>query len=163
MHRPPRSGVVPLVLDVTWVFTVLVGGALLGLAWRVVVPFVQEWSDPAEAGVAADGTMAVFEVLAGLVTGCVLLRWPGRSRLRRFLLTAAATVGAGWVAVATAWVLVDWTPAAPGVAMVWPVSAVATVFLGSCLAMALWPVPRAEVLPPGRGEVLPSGDPGPRP
>ena len=105
----------------------------------------------------------LIEVLAGLVTGCVLLRWPGRSRLRRFLLTAAATVGAGWVAVATAWVLVDWTPAAPGVAMVWPVSAVATVFLGSCLAMALWPVPRAEVLPPGRGEVLPSGDPGPRP
>jgi len=107
----------------------LLGGALLGVLWRVVAPLAAGLSDRAETAAAGDGSFFLLAALAGLITAILLHRRPGSSPAGRFLVVFAASAVASALAVGLSMVtggprLVAW-----GGLAVWPLVVAAGVLV----------------------------------
>jgi hypothetical protein len=119
--------------DVLLAVLLVVAGLVLAGVWRLIVPVTVDLGDEQETQAAVDGTLALLQVAAGVLTGAAVLIWPGPRPARRTLLVLLASIVAG----AVSWQLGDvlGTPAltAVGAAFVWPVAAAVTIFVGAML------------------------------
>lgn len=111
----------------------VVAGLVLAGLWRLLVPATADLGDEQEAQAAVDGTLAILQAVAGVLTGAAVLIRPGARPARRTLLAMLGSIVAG----AISWQLGDLlgTPAltAIGAAFVWPVATSVTIFVGAML------------------------------
>jgi hypothetical protein len=113
-------------------------GVLLGAAWRLLAPVVVGWSDPAEAAIATDGTLAVLAGVLGLVHGTGLVVRHPQPSLSRVLLSAAGSCLGAVVATVVGLALdVTETFGLPGAAFLWPACLVGVVGFAAALRYAL--------------------------
>jgi hypothetical protein len=119
--------------DVLLVVLLVVAGLVLAGVWRLIVPATADLGDEQETQAAVDGTLALLQTAAGVLTGLAVLIRPGPRPAWRTLLVLPASVVAG----AVSWQLGDLlgTPAltAIGAAFVWPVATAITIFVGAML------------------------------
>ena len=110
------------------VVAVVAAAVLVGVLWALLTPDVVGHSDQSEAQASADGTLALLELLAGVVTAIALALRPGRQPATRFVLAVVAVTGGAFLSWAA-----GAATGAPGlqakaVVLVWPfVTAALTV------------------------------------
>jgi hypothetical protein len=112
-----------------------IAGILVGLAWRLLGPGFAAAGVPSERGIAVDGTLALLQLLAGLVTGGLLIAHEGDAPVRRGLLGIGGSLIAGGLSLLTGLVAGGPVLQSPAAALVWPVITAVVVFTGTLIAM----------------------------
>jgi hypothetical protein len=111
----------------------LVAGVLLAVVWRLLAPETAKLGDEQEAAAAVDGTLALFGVVAGVLTAAFFLFRPGPAPAVRAVTTIVGTM----LGAVVSWKVGDLlgTPhlRATGAAFVWPAATAAALFVGALL------------------------------
>jgi hypothetical protein len=120
----------------TRVYLVLcAAGIAVGVLWRLLGPALDAAGQASERGVAVDGTLALLQLLAGLVTGGVVIATEGRSPVRRGLLGIAGSLVAAGLSLLTGLALGGPLVQAPAAALVWPVITALVIFTGTLIGL----------------------------
>ena len=108
--------------EVRAAIVVLAAGLVLGGVWVLWAPALAHSADLGEAKVSADGLLALLGVGAGLVTAVMLVLLPGPRPAARLAVVLAAALVAGVLAVLVG-AARGLSLGAPGVALLWPLTA----------------------------------------
>jgi hypothetical protein len=120
----------------TRVYLVLcAAGIAVGLLWRLIGPALAAAGQASEQGIAVDGTLALLQLLAGLVTGGLVIAIEGRSPVRRGLLGIAGSLVAAGLSLLTGLALGGPLVQAPAAALVWPVITALVIFTGTLIGL----------------------------
>ncbi len=111
----------------------IAGGAVAGVAWRLLLPFFLDHSDRQESYFAAEGCLAAVFLLAGLSTGMVVVFRPGHAAAARTTAAIAGSVAGALVAWLTGVLLGAPSPMATGILLIWPVVTSIVIFTGAML------------------------------
>jgi len=108
---------------------VVAGGVLVGVLWAVVAPFVTGHSDRTETQASGDGTLAILELIAGVVTATALVLRPGRQPAARFAIAVVGVTGGAFLSWAVGAATGAPHLAAAGVVLLWPFTVAAITVL----------------------------------
>ena len=108
---------------------VVAGGVLVGALWAVLAPSVIGHSDQTETQASADGTLAILELAAGIVTATVLALRPGNRPAARFAIAIVASTGGAFLGWAVGAAVGAPRLVATGVVLLWPFAAAAITVL----------------------------------
>lgn len=118
---------------------VLAGGVLMGAVWALAAPALARSADLGESRVAVDGLLALLGVGAGLVTAVVLLAAPGPRIALRLLVVLGASLVAGVLAAVIGVWFGGLKLGAPGVALLWPLTAAVLTTLRTLAGLVISP------------------------
>jgi hypothetical protein len=114
----------------------VLAGVVVGILWRLLSPVAAGWSESYERDLAGDVTLAVLDVLAGVLGAALGLARPGPGSAARFVVVVLGSSAASGVAWQTGRLLGAPKLAMPAVLLLWPL-AVAIVTVGATLIASL--------------------------
>jgi hypothetical protein len=110
-------------------------GIVVGLLWRLLGPWFAANGVPSEKGVAVDGTLAMLQLLAGLITGGLVIAHEGEAPVRHGLLGIGGSLIAGGLSLLAGLATGGPVLQSPAAALVWPVITAVVIFTGTLIAM----------------------------
>jgi hypothetical protein len=125
--------------EVRAALVILAAGLLLGAVWALFAPGLARAADLGESRVAVDGLLALLGLGAGIVTAIVLALVPGPNRPLRVAVVLAAAVIANLLAAAVGVTLGGLKLGAPGVALLWPLTAAVLTTLRTLAGFVISP------------------------
>jgi peptidoglycan/LPS O-acetylase OafA/YrhL len=93
---------------------------LVGVLWALLAPFVVGHTDRTETQASGDTTLALLELLAGVVTAAALAWRPGRRPAARFAVALVGVAGAAFLSWAVGEAVGAPVLHAIGVVLIWP-------------------------------------------
>jgi hypothetical protein len=115
----------------------LIGAALVGAGWAAAIPLARRWSYDNESVVAQDGTLGLLGILAGMVTGGLLIIFPSRIPAVRVSVGILASLLGSGLAFLLGQQLGASALLASGMVLIWPITTSVVVLVRSVMGLLL--------------------------
>jgi hypothetical protein len=119
--------------DVLLFVLLVTAGLVVAGVWRLLLPATTGLGDEQETQAAVDGTLALVQAVAGVLTAVAVLIRPGAKPALRTLVAIIGSAAAGAVSWQLGDVLGSPDLTAIGAAFIWPLATAVTIFLGAML------------------------------